>query len=235
MSWAVGGDPVKGFIQGFSIGALNHCGDHPTDGYRKITIQRPDAIQSTRSVNLEPIPVPVSGVSVSESGGVSAIDGFQMFLDGAGVVDPTPICDGINALIYLGRGQFGYAGISALGILPYVGDLGKAGKYGAKGWKAAKTSIDEAKHLKQLKKYGKAGFKELENGSIRYYGNIKAATNAGEMQGARLVREWNPISNSTRTWYETLDFNNRIRQVHPKYNNLPHYVFDINGKYTGKW
>ena len=60
------------------------------------------------------------------------LDKVQTGLDVAGVADPTPTCDAINGLIYAGRGQWGYAGISAVAMVPYVGDLAKAGKYGKK-------------------------------------------------------------------------------------------------------
>lgn len=40
--------------------------------------------------------------------------------------------DGINALIYASRGEWVNAGISALAIVPYIGDLGKGGRLGSK-------------------------------------------------------------------------------------------------------
>jgi hypothetical protein len=64
------------------------------------------------------------------------LDRFQAVLDVLGVVDPTPISDGLNALIYASRGQWGNAGVSVLGIVPYVGDAAKTAKYGVR---AAKT------------------------------------------------------------------------------------------------
>ncbi|MEO8327491.1 MAG: hypothetical protein ABI618_16690, partial [Nitrospirota bacterium] len=39
------------------------------------------------------------------------------------------IADGLNGLIYLGEGRYLEAGISALSMIPIVGDLGKAGKW----------------------------------------------------------------------------------------------------------
>ncbi len=66
----------------------------------------------------------------------SWIDGFQALLDGAGVFDPTPTCDGINALIYVCRGKWSDAWISVVGIIPYAGDAAKIGKYGVKTAKA---------------------------------------------------------------------------------------------------
>jgi RHS repeat-associated protein len=70
----------------------------------------------------------------------SRLDKLQMILDGVGVVDPTGIVDLSNGVIYLVRGQWGNAGISALGIIPYIGDSAKGCKYGAKGIKAARAA-----------------------------------------------------------------------------------------------
>jgi filamentous hemagglutinin len=75
--------------------------------------------------------------------------------------------------------------------------------------------------------------RQLENGRFRFYGELKPAGTPGEMAGARLVREWDPATGATRTWYETLDQAGRTRIVHPKYNDLPHYVFDAEGRYVG--
>jgi hypothetical protein len=59
-----------------------------------------------------------------------ALDVGQMALDVVGIFDPTPISDGTNAVISLFRGDFAGAGISALGILPGIGDAAKLGKLG---------------------------------------------------------------------------------------------------------
>ena len=58
------------------------------------------------------------------------LDLTQMALDLAGLIDPTPISDGANGIVSLFRGDFLGAGISALGMIPYVGDLAKVGKLG---------------------------------------------------------------------------------------------------------
>jgi hypothetical protein len=49
----------------------------------------------------------------------------------AGIVDPTPVSDGIGTVWALIDGQWLDAGLSALGVVPYIGDLAKAGKLGA--------------------------------------------------------------------------------------------------------
>ena len=58
------------------------------------------------------------------------LDLAQMSLDLVGIADPTPISDGSNTLISLFRGKWIDAGLSAISIVPYVGDLAKLGKLG---------------------------------------------------------------------------------------------------------
>jgi len=54
----------------------------------------------------------------------------QIGLDIAGIFDPTPISDGANTLVSLFRGDFTGAAISAVGMVPYLGDAAKLGKLG---------------------------------------------------------------------------------------------------------
>jgi hypothetical protein len=64
-------------------------------------------------------------------------------------------------------------------------------------------SLDFARlkeHYAQLEKYGRGGCKILEIGRYRYYGEIIRARTLGQMQGARLVREWDPATGNARTW-----------------------------------
>ena len=56
------------------------------------------------------------------------MDLTQVGLSVVGIFDPTGIADGADAVISLGRGDYWGAGISALGIIPYLGDLAKIGK-----------------------------------------------------------------------------------------------------------
>ena len=94
-------------------------------------------------------------------------------------------------------------------------------------------------YYRQAEKYGAGSIKEMNNGKIRFYGEIKPANKKGEMMGARLVREWNPYNDGKREWYETLDHAGKIRQVRPSPNITGgikvHYMFDANGKYIGSW
>lgn len=58
-----------------------------------------------------------------------ATDLTQLCLDITGLFDPTPVSDGANALVSLGRGNWLDAALSGISMIPYVGDLAKAGKF----------------------------------------------------------------------------------------------------------
>lgn len=64
----------------------------------------------------------------SKLGDELLLDGVQLALDLAGVVDPTPASDGASLLISLMRGDMLGAGIGVVSMVPYIGDLAKAGK-----------------------------------------------------------------------------------------------------------
>jgi hypothetical protein len=57
-----------------------------------------------------------------------AVDIVQFAIDLAGIVDPTGAADGISGLISLGRGKWIDAGISAISLIPYIGDAAKVAK-----------------------------------------------------------------------------------------------------------
>ncbi|MDH5824747.1 DNA/RNA non-specific endonuclease [Luteimonas sp. RD2P54] len=56
------------------------------------------------------------------------LDLGQTALDIVGIFEPTPFADLTNTGISIGRGNWLDAGLSALGVIPYLGDLGKLGK-----------------------------------------------------------------------------------------------------------
>ncbi len=58
------------------------------------------------------------------------LDLGQIGLDIVGLVDPTPVSDGLNGIVSLFRGDFLGAGISAVSMIPYIGDAAKLGKLG---------------------------------------------------------------------------------------------------------
>jgi len=113
---------------------------------------------------------------------------------------------------------------------------GAAARTGVSGAESALQGAQLNRHLLQLERYGAAGSRTLENGRIRYYGNVDPVRTPGEMAGRRLVREWDPSSNATRTWHETVDHAGRVRQVRPETGGPKiHFRFDENGNYIGSW
>lgn len=137
---------------------------------------------------------------------------------------------GTGTMLGLGfAGGSVFGGASRLSVVP--DKIGSVTSIGESGASLSTNGANLSKHLRQVEKYGQGGFKELQNGAFRYYGNIKAANRSGSIQGARFVREWNPNTGNVRNWMESLDQAGKVRIVHPKYNNLPHYMFDASGKY----
>jgi len=116
-----------------------------------------------------------------------------------------------------------------------VSEVAAAAKGISTGAESAKQAADLSKHLGYAEKYGKGGVKELESGSIRYYGELKAPNKPGESAGARYVHEYDSVSGKSRGWMETVDHNGNVRQVRPELNNgtKTYYKFDSNGNYTG--
>lgn len=57
-----------------------------------------------------------------------ALDLVVVAADLAGLIDPTPTSDGISGIISAARGNWWDAAISAVSMIPYVGDLAKLGK-----------------------------------------------------------------------------------------------------------
>jgi len=125
------------------------------------------------------------------------------------------------------------------GVLDGDGEPLGAGGGIAKGGNRAVSSLEGAKlkeYYRQAEKYGQAGVKELENVNYRFYGDMTPSRTTGEMTGARLVKEWDPKTGQTRTWYETLDHAGNIRSVAPKpvTNDKNHHIFDADGNYQGR-
>ncbi|WP_176473020.1 hypothetical protein [Sphingomonas lenta] len=84
---------------------------------------------------IDRVPAPEKGPGAGEL----ALDVTQIGLDIAGLLDPTPVSDGANTAISLFRGDWAGAGISALGMIPYLGDAAKLGKLGKWGETIAKA------------------------------------------------------------------------------------------------
>jgi hypothetical protein len=65
-----------------------------------------------------------------EASGLSKADIAQLSLDIAGIFDPTGAADAAGTLLSAARGDWWGAGLSLLGVIPYIGDVGKLGKIG---------------------------------------------------------------------------------------------------------
>jgi hypothetical protein len=124
------------------------------------------------------------------------------------------------------KAAVGLTGLKALRVA-------KAAKAGMRADSALQGALLR-EHLRLTEKYGTAGVRELENGRIRYYGDIRPARTPGEMAGQRTVREWDPATGRQRTWLETLDQQGRVRIVRPETGGPKrHYYFDEKGGYGG--
>lgn len=81
-----------------------------------------------------------------EKEGNSFLDSFQTVLDIAGLVPGFgEIADGINAAIYVARGDYANAALSAAAMIPIGGQAATAAKLGKKAKKAAETVAEKRK------------------------------------------------------------------------------------------
>jgi len=119
---------------------------------------------------------------------------YNTFLDFVGIVDPTGIADGINAMSYFRQGDILYGMLSLISLVPYVGDaiakpfigLMKAGKINAKAINAGLKSGNAAKVASEMgkTKAGKAVLESMKNPSTQgFLGNI--ISKIGKLPGFR--------------------------------------------------
>jgi hypothetical protein len=84
----------------------------------------------------------------------------QAAVDAAGVVDPTPISDGVSAVMSLAKGDWWGAALSAVSMVPYLGDAVAKTAKGARAIKKLKELTDAiagaTKRLDALKSARKA-------------------------------------------------------------------------------
>jgi tetratricopeptide (TPR) repeat protein len=130
------------------------------------------------------------------------------------------------------RGSAQHLATSEAGAL-FPGEASAAGR-AAQRAPSALQGDQLRQHLRQVQKYGADGFRELEDGAIRYYGQLRNARTPGDMTGQRVVREWNPGTGTTRTWLETIDRAGNVRIVRPETGaSKVHYYFNEAGEYIG--
>lgn len=130
------------------------------------------------------------------------------------------------------RGSTQHAATSEAGAL-FPGEASAASR-AAQRAPSALQGAQLREHMRQLQRYGADGYRELEDGAIRYYGQLRNARTPGDMTGQRVVREWNPGTGTTRTWLETIDRAGNVRIVRPE-TGAPkvHYYFNEAGDYIG--
>ena len=100
----------------------------------------------TIKTDLIDIEVNVTSLGI-DFGGNYSISGNEVLsaaLDLAGIIDPSGIADGVNMVLQAKDGEFGGAFLSAIGLIPYVGDLAKSGKI-CKDIKILKKNIEQLK------------------------------------------------------------------------------------------
>jgi len=84
----------------------------------------------------------------------------QTAADIAGIVDPTPISDGISAAMSLAKGDYFGAGLSIVSMIPYLGDtIGKPIKAARNGKKILKLRKEIAELIQIIEKRSPAGRK----------------------------------------------------------------------------
>ena len=97
-------------------------------GIDRTALQESDLTAQYVADRTDSSPVSATDPGLDDEKGALILDLTQMALDIAGIVDPTPISDGVSGVISLFRGDWLGAGISLASMIPYVGDLAKAGK-----------------------------------------------------------------------------------------------------------
>ena len=148
----LGVDPLAEKYAGVSPFA--YCLNNPIkyidpDG-RDIVLSGASGSSVTITTDLIDISVDASSL-VGDLGGNYTFEGTDILIAGldiVGIVDPTPISDGLAASLEAEQGNYGMAILSGLGVIPYVGDLGKVGKVG-KHVKTIKKAINSANKSKK--------------------------------------------------------------------------------------
>ncbi len=160
--------PTASSVASFSDMRKNVVSGSPYDGKSAAEITKewsnPDPGSSPNGPSGKQSPDPLTSM------GGSVMDRIQLALDAIGVVEPTPFADLTNTGISLVRAAMDpenagqhltNAAISAIGVVPYVGDVaklakgyGKAGKAGKTVGKQGQSLLDHASSALGNKAYG---------------------------------------------------------------------------------
>jgi hypothetical protein len=130
--------------------ANNQCIDNLTPQTTQAGLSAPEhgaGVHIQGAGSLEPRP-DFLDIDAGESG-LESSDLAVITADMAGIIDPTPISDGISGLISLGKGDLTSAGLSLASMVPYLGDAG------AKPLKLARTLSKSFPALARLLKTSK--------------------------------------------------------------------------------
>ena len=158
----------------------------------------------TLTTDLIDIRVNASSLGVNW-GGNYVLQGEELLsatLDIVGIIDPSGVADGLNATLQAKNGDWLGASISAIGLVPYVGDVAKLGKLG-KDVKIIENAINAAK----------TGTTKVTNNiledlptQVHHFATNKNKTYTGRMKdiadqfGLKLDEAWNkaPLPHSGR-------------------------------------
>jgi len=103
------------------------------------TATRADYVERVQRASIKKLDVPEE---LTDEQRELYLDLAQLGLDVVGIAEPTPFADGSSGIISLFRGDWLGAGLSALSIVPYVGDLAKLGKLGK--WTITLSNVIDA-------------------------------------------------------------------------------------------
>ena len=131
-SWA-----LYSFVRNDPILNNDHIGNAPQYIYEDVTLTYENGrMQICISPDWDYGDFDVYLGHLSRSSSEGSVGGFDELLDLLGLIDPSPVCDGLHALIYAGRGDTCNACVSLCACLP-LGDLAKVGKYVSRAGKAS--------------------------------------------------------------------------------------------------
>ncbi|MFV0268492.1 MAG: hypothetical protein ACK5HT_15300, partial [Draconibacterium sp.] len=151
------------------------------------------------------------------------IDKVQTVLDIAGMVPLIgEVADGANALIYLARGDFKNASLSAVACIPVIGSAGTGAKLGIKGvdgatsaYKAAKTvgeAADLATDVKRVKATVEVGEQVASTAKVVDSNTLKAAQDIGSAKKAgQVVEEAGELTQLQKNKMQGLNFEQEIK------------------------
>ncbi|MFN7524663.1 MAG: DUF6972 family protein, partial [Aphanizomenon sp.] len=158
----------------------------------------------------------------------------QTAADIAGIVDPTPISDGISAAMSLAKGDYFGAGLSIVSMIPYLGDtIGKPIKAARNGKKILKLRKEIAELIQIIEKLSPAGRKasaktkdavaqEMKQVLKPTLGNTKKKTTPKSLQdtiGLSLSYEIKHLNKHLRNTLESKKLINKDGSAHV-FNNI---------------